>query len=205
MRGATYARWVVSAVAVALAAAACGGGSDGGTRGSHGSGILSASWGDPQKPLELTNTGETLGTTVLDMIFRNLKRYDAKTGKAENMLAEKIETSDSQNFTITIKNGWTFSNGEKVTAKSFVDAWNYGASLKNNQRNAYFFGYIDGYDKVHPASGSQTADTLSGLVIVDDHTFIVRLNQKFSTFPRPSAMRPSPRFPGRSSTTTTPG
>ncbi|PBC92738.1 oligopeptide transport system substrate-binding protein [Streptomyces sp. Ag82_O1-15] len=183
MRGATYARWVVSAVAVALTATACGGGSDGDTSGSHNSGIFSASWGDPQKPLEPANTGETLGTTVLDMIFRNLKRYDAKTGKAENMLAEKIETSDSQNFTITIKNGWTFSNGEKVTAKSFVDAWNYGASLKKNQRNAYFFGYIDGYDKVHPASGSQTADTLSGLVIVDDHTFTVRLNQKFSTFP----------------------
>lgn len=49
MRGATYARWVVSAVAVALTATACGGGSDGGTSGSHNSGIFSASWGDPQK------------------------------------------------------------------------------------------------------------------------------------------------------------
>ncbi|MFI6485980.1 ABC transporter substrate-binding protein [Streptomyces sp. NPDC050564] len=179
MRGATYARWAVCAVALALAATACGGGSDGG----DGSGILSSSWGDPQKPLEPANTNETLGTTVLDMIFRNLKRYDPKTGEAENMLAEKIETSDSQNFRITIKDGWTFSNGEKVTAKSFVDAWNYGASLENNQRNAYFFGYIEGYDKVHPASGTQTADTLSGLKVVDDETFTVRLNQKFSTFP----------------------
>ena len=31
-----------------------------------------------------------------------------------------------------------------MTAKSFVDAWNDGASLKNNQKNAYFFGYIEG-------------------------------------------------------------
>ncbi|MER5180353.1 ABC transporter substrate-binding protein [Streptomyces sp. NPDC002896] len=182
MRGATHARWAASAVAVALAATACGGGG-GGTGGSDGSGILSSSWGDPQNPLEPANTNEVQGGKVLDMIFRGLKRYDAKTGEAENMLAEKIETSDSQNFTITIKDGWTFSNGEKVTAKSFVDAWNYGASLKNNQRNAYFFGYIDGYDKVHPTSGSQTADTLSGLKVVDDRTFTVRLNQRFSTFP----------------------
>jgi peptide/nickel transport system substrate-binding protein/oligopeptide transport system substrate-binding protein len=183
MRGATHARWIVSAVAVALAATACGGGGDGGTGGSDGSGILSSSWGDPQNPLEPANTNEVQGGKVLDMIFRGLKRYDAKTGEAENMLAEKIETSDSQNFTITVKDGWTFSNGEKVTAKSFVDAWNYGASLKNNQRNAYFFGYIDGFDQVHPTSGDQTAETLSGLKVVDDTTFTVRLNQRFSTFP----------------------
>ncbi len=91
------------------------------------------------------------------MVFRGLKRYDPKTGKAQDMLADKIDTTDSQNFTVTIKSGWKFSNGEAVTAKSFVDAWNYGASLKNNQKNAYFFGYIEGYDKVHPDSGSQSA------------------------------------------------
>jgi ABC-type oligopeptide transport system substrate-binding subunit len=99
------------------------------------------------------------------------------------MLAERIETPDSRNFTITVKNGWKFSNGETVTARSFVDAWNYGASLRNNQKNAYFFGYIEGYDKVHPDSGKQTADTLSGLKVVDDRTFTVKLGQKFSTFP----------------------
>ncbi|MCT7352166.1 ABC transporter substrate-binding protein [Streptomyces sp. 15-116A] len=183
MRGATHARWVVGAVAVALAATACGGGDGGGGSADAGA-VLSASWGDPQNPLEPANTNEVQGGKVLDMIFRGLKRYHPETGAAEDMLAESIETSDSQNFTIKIKDGWTFSNGEKVTAQSFVDAWNYGASLKNNQRNAYFFGYIEGYDKVHPEDGSkQTADTLSGLKVVDDRTFTVKLTQKFSTFP----------------------
>jgi peptide/nickel transport system substrate-binding protein/oligopeptide transport system substrate-binding protein len=186
MRGATHARWAAGAVAVALTATGCGGGDDGG--GSSGGGdsgaVLSSSWGDPQNPLEPANTNEVQGGKVLDMIFRGLKRYNAKTGAAEDMLAEKIETTDSQNFTITVKDGWTFSNGEKVTAKSFVDAWNYGAGLKNNQKNAYFFEYIQGYDKTHPDDGSkQTADTLSGLKVVDDRTFTVALTQKFSTFP----------------------
>jgi peptide/nickel transport system substrate-binding protein/oligopeptide transport system substrate-binding protein len=162
-------------------ATACGGGGDSG--GDSGA-VLSSSWGDPQNPLEPANTNEVQGGKVLDMIFRSLKKYNPETGEAEDMLAEKIETSDSQNFTITVKDGWTFSNGEKVTAKSFVDAWNYGASLKNNQKNAYFFGYIEGYDKTHPEDGSkQTADTLSGLKVVDDKTFTVKLSQKFSTFP----------------------
>ncbi|MFR0358038.1 peptide ABC transporter substrate-binding protein [Streptomyces sediminimaris] len=184
MRGATHARWVAGAAAVALAATACGGGgSDSGGGSGAGGAVFSSSWGDPQNPLEPGNTNEVQGGKVLDMIFRGLKRYDPKTGAAENMLADKIETSDSQNFTVTVKSGWKFSNGEPVTAKSFVDAWNYGASLKNNQKNAYFFGYIEGYDKVHPASGKQTADTLSGLKVTGDRTFTIKLTQKFSTFP----------------------
>jgi oligopeptide transport system substrate-binding protein len=182
MRGATHAKWAACAAAVALAATACGGGGSG-SGGGNGSGVVSASWGDPQNPLEPANTNEVQGGKVLDMVFRGLKRYDAKTGAAQDMLADKIDTSDSQNFRITIKDGWKFSNGEAVTAKSFVDAWNYGAGLKNNQKNAYFFGYIEGYDKVHPDSGSQSADTLSGLKVTGTNTFTVKLNQKFSTFP----------------------
>ncbi|GAA1352327.1 peptide ABC transporter substrate-binding protein [Streptomyces beijiangensis] len=181
MRGATHAKWTACAVVVALAATACGGGGDSGSGGSDG--VVSSSWGDPQNPLEPANTNEVQGGKVLDMVFRGLKRYDPKTGEAKDMLAEKIETTDSTNFTITVKPGWTFSNGEKVTAKSFVDAWNYGALLKNSQKNAYFFEYIDGYDKVHPVSGTASEPSLSGLKVTGDLTFTVKLNQKFSTFP----------------------
>lgn len=192
MRGVRHAGRVAGAVALALAMTACGGGDGSG----DADAVLSASWGDPQNPLEPANTNEVQGGKVLDMIFRGLKRYDPETGEAENMLAEKIETSDSQHFTVTVKDGWTFSNGEKVTAKSFVDAWNYGASLKNNQRNAYFFGYIQGYDEVHPEEGEQTADTLSGLKVTGERTFTVALTQKFSTFPDTlgyNAFAPLPR------------
>ncbi|MEU6663321.1 ABC transporter substrate-binding protein [Streptomyces sp. NPDC046821] len=186
MRGATHARWAACAVVVALTATACGGGSDSGGgsgSGGDGSGIVRSSWGDPQNPLEPANTNEVQGGKVLDMIFRGLVRYNPKTGAAENMLADKIETTDSVNFNITVKDGWTFSNGEKVTAQSFVDAWNYGAALKNNQKNAYFFGQIEGYDKVHPDSGAASATTLSGLKVTGPLTFTVKLSQKFSLWP----------------------
>ncbi|WNM30038.1 ABC transporter substrate-binding protein [Streptomyces sp. Li-HN-5-11] len=179
MRALRHAAWAAGAGVAVLGLAACGGAASG----SSGSDVLSSSWGDPQNPLEPANTNEVQGGKVLDMVFRGLKRYDPRTARAENMLAEKIETTDSQNFTITVKDGWKFSNGEPVGARSFVDAWNYGASLRNNQKNAYFFGYIEGYDKVHPTSGKQTADTLSGLKVTGPRTFTVRLNQKFSSFP----------------------
>ncbi|MEU4128751.1 peptide ABC transporter substrate-binding protein [Streptomyces wuyuanensis] len=180
MRGATHVTRAACAVAVVLAAGACGGG---GAPAGGPDGIVSSSWGDPQNPLEPANTNEVQGGKVLDMIFRGLKRYDPKTGEAEDMLAERIDTTDSVNFTVAVKGGWTFSNGEPVTAKSFVDAWNYGAHLKNNQRNAYFFGYIEGYDQVHPASGQPTAQTMSGLRVTGERTFTVKLTQKFSTWP----------------------
>jgi oligopeptide transport system substrate-binding protein len=185
MRGATRfnrprREWAALAAVVAMAAAACGGGG-GGSGGA--SGVVSASWADPQNPLEPANTNEVQGGKVLDMILRGLKRYDPKTGKAENWIADSVTTSDSQNFTIKLKNGWTFSNGEKVTADSFIKAWNYAALVTNKQINAPFFAYIDGYDKVHPASGSPAAKELSGLKKVSDLEFTARLSQKFSTWP----------------------
>ncbi|QHC25618.1 peptide ABC transporter substrate-binding protein [Streptomyces sp. GS7] len=179
MRGAVRTKWAVCAGAVALAATACGGGGGG----TDTSGVVSSSWGDPQNPLEPANTNEVQGGKVLEMLMRGLKRYDPKTGAAENVLADRIETADAQNYTVTLKPGWTFSNGEKVTAKSFVDAWNYGALLDNKQKNAAFFQYIDGYDRVHPDHGAATAKTLSGLQVKDERTFTVKLNQKFSSWP----------------------
>ncbi|MBO0654862.1 ABC transporter substrate-binding protein [Streptomyces triculaminicus] len=202
MRGGTRTRartrsWVRAGLAVGAAGAAlvcaagCGGGGS-----ATGSGTVRSSWGDPQSPLEPANTNEVQGGKVLAMIFRGLKHYDPKTGEARNMLAEKIESPDQQNFTITVKDGWTFSNGEEVTAKSFVDAWNYAALSDNKQKNAPFFQDIDGYGKVHPASGSPTAKTLSGLVVKDAHTFTVKLRTKFSTWPDTlgyAAFAPLPR------------
>ena len=91
-------------------------------------------------------------------------------------VAESIETDDAQNYTIKIKDGLTFTNGEPVTSSSFVDAWNYGALLSNAQLSSYFFESIQGF--------SYDADSeLTGLKVVDDTTFTVALNQPESDFP----------------------
>jgi ABC-type oligopeptide transport system substrate-binding subunit len=187
MRGATRVKCAVGVLTVALAATACGGGDSGGNSSSGGSsgGIVRASWGDPQNPLEPADTNEVQGGKVLDMIFRGLKKYNPKTAKAENLIAQSITTTDSQNFDIKIKPGFKFSNGEAVTSDSFINAWNYGALLKNAQLNAFFFEQIDGYGKVHPdATGAKsTATKLSGLTKVSATEFKVKLNQKFSLWP----------------------
>ncbi|GAB2590079.1 ABC transporter substrate-binding protein [Streptomyces capparidis] len=192
MRGATRAKWVVSAAVIALAATACGGGGDdgdgdGGDSGKPDpNGIVRAYWTDPQNPIEPANTNEVQGGKVLDMIFTNLMEYDPKTGEAKNANAESITTTDQQTFTVKLKAGWKFADGTPVTAKSYVDAWNYGALLDNKQIGAYFFSDIEGYDDVHPADekSKPKAKTMSGLKVVDDTTFTVKLKQKFSTWPK---------------------
>jgi ABC-type oligopeptide transport system substrate-binding subunit len=178
-----------------LAAAGCGGG-DGGGGGPEG--VVRASWGDPQHPLEPANTNEVQGGKVLDMIFRGLKRYDPETGEAKNAMAKSITTDDQRTFTVTIEDGWTFSDGTPVTAQSYVDAWNYGAHVDNAQIGSYFFQFIEGYEDVHPADENTepSADTMSGLEVVDEHTFTVRLTEPFSLWPETlgyAAYAPLPR------------
>ncbi|MFK4273410.1 ABC transporter substrate-binding protein, partial [Streptomyces milbemycinicus] len=111
MRGAPYSlrtRRALAALcgaAVALPLTACGGG-DGGAE----AGVVRSSWGDPPNPLEPANTNDVQGGKVLDMIFRGLKHYDPVTGEAENAVAERIESADQRNYTITLKKGRRFAN-----------------------------------------------------------------------------------------------
>ncbi|WP_432491651.1 peptide ABC transporter substrate-binding protein [Kineococcus gypseus] len=167
--------------------AACGGGSDDDDSGSDGGGADSGSGGDvvangsePENPLIPTATNEVGGGRLLDSLWAGLVYYQAD-GSPENEAAESIESSDGQNYTIRIKSGQTFSDGTPVTAQSFVDAWNYGALGTNAQASGYFFEPIAGYAEV--SSETPTAQTLSGLAVVDETTFTVALSQPESDFP----------------------
>ncbi|SDS74581.1 oligopeptide transport system substrate-binding protein [Paraoerskovia marina] len=140
-------------------------------------GIVSVNGSEPQNPLVPANTNETGGGLLLDQLFSGLVYYDAD-GAAHNEVAESIESDDQQNWTITLKEGWTFSDGSPVTASSFVEAWNWGALLSNATLSSYFFEPIEGfsYDEESELKGQ-------GLEVVDDQTFTVKLKQPEADFP----------------------
>jgi oligopeptide transport system substrate-binding protein len=101
--------------------------------------------------------------------------YEAD-GSIQNDVADSIESEDGQNWTVTLNDGWTFTNGEEVTASSFVDAWTYGSTFSNAQASSYFFDSIEGF--------SYDADAeLTGLTVVDDLTFEVALNAPEADWP----------------------
>ncbi len=65
-------------------------------------------------------------------------------------------------WTIKLKAGWKFHNGEPVTADSYINAWNAGAYGPNAQDSNYFYTKIEGYEDPEPegreagAEGTET-------------------------------------------------
>lgn len=164
----------------ALALAGCGGDSgDGsttdtatdGSTGGASTGIVTVRGNEPQNPLIPSNTNEVGGGNIVDLLFAGLVTLSPE-GEASNEVAESIESDDYINWTITLNDGWTFTDGEAVTSSSFVDAWKSGAY----DLNTYFFSHIAGYD--------EDAETeLTGLTVVDDTTFTVELDEANPEFP----------------------
>lgn len=189
MRGAKSAKWVAIAAVVALGATACGGGSsdDGGDGGSANKGavdpkgIFSVDVGEPQNPLQPANAKESNGSKVIRAVFSQLVDFDEK-GEIVYDNAESIKSEDNKTWTVTLKDGWKFHDGEAVTAKSFVDSWNWSANIKNNQTNSYWFSDIKGFADVNPEKGEPKTDKMSGLKVVDDKTFTIELSSPIPYF-----------------------
>jgi oligopeptide transport system substrate-binding protein len=146
-----------------------------------GGGVLSpelvvVNGGEPPNPLIPTGTNDSLGGRILDRIFAGLVSYDAD-GKPSPEVAQSIDSTDNVNYRIVLRPGWRFTDGSPVTAHSFVDAWNYGALSTNAQLQQSFFSPIEGYDEVAglTADGKPTRTTMSGLQVVNDLEFTVRL------------------------------
>lgn len=168
----------LSATAMAAALVACGDDNGGG---GDKSAIINAYGCEPQSPLLSTDTNEACGGDIIDALYTGLVTYDVD-GNTEMAVAESIEPNDdATEFTVTLNEGWTFSNGEAVTADSFIDAWNYGAASENAQKQQYFFENIEGYDEV--AAEDATVREMSGLEKVSDTEFIVRLTNPEASFP----------------------
>ena len=189
---------IIGAVGFALVLSACGGGDDeegageGESPGAEGAtGAVVIEGCQPQNLLIPGNTSETCGGNPLDWIFSKLVRYDSDTAEPSNEIAESIESEDNITWTITLKDGWTFHDGTPITAQSFVDAWNWNARGENAYLSSYFFDPIEGFADVQGTTdaegayvpGSATAEEMSGLTVVDDLTFTVKLTGPQSSFP----------------------
>ncbi|WP_121832381.1 ABC transporter substrate-binding protein [Streptomyces sp. S1] len=187
MRGAKSAKWVTGAIIVALAATACGGGKSEGGSDAKGAvdpnGIFSIELGEPEKPLYTGDTMESNGSAVMAGLFSTLVDYKAD-GSLEMINAESVTTTDSKTWTVKLKPGWTFHDGTPVTSKSYVDAWNWNANVKNAMGLNSWFADIKGFEKLSPAEegAKPTSDKLDGLKIVDENTFTIELSKAVPYF-----------------------
>lgn len=191
--------------AIAVSAAGCGGSDDGGGGAKADAYTMAMTEPDHIVPGETTSA---YSIQVDEGLFDNLVRLDAN-GKPHNLEAQSITSSDQQTWTIKLKPGLKFSNGEPVTSHSYVDAWNATAYGPHGWASNYYFANIKGYDALNPDKGKPKTKTLSGLKVVNDTTFKVTLNTPFSQFPLTLAYNgfaplPKEAFSGKKSFETSP-
>ncbi len=173
-----------------LASTACGGGPDRNERAADGEvrgGSFSLSISEPEHLLPATTT-DVSGGQVLAALFTGLVEYDPVSAQPQPAMADSVTSEDQRTWTVRIKSGWTFHNGEPVTAGSYVDAWNFAAYAPNAAGNASFFDKVEGFEDVQgdPRATPPVppkAREMTGLAVVDDTTFTVRLKEPFSQFP----------------------
>jgi oligopeptide transport system substrate-binding protein len=176
-------RVTAAAAALVLGLAACGGGDNGEAEETPGAaeptgepgGTYSAELTEPSFLAPASNCYESECSAVLKMVNDPLVTTDFESGELVfDGLAESIESNDDLTvWTVTLKEGRTFHNGEPVDADSFIRAWNYSANPENAQATAGFMAKIE---------GAGEGEEMAGLTKVDDQTFEVTLGSPFSQF-----------------------
>ncbi len=177
-----------AAIPLVLAVGLAGCGADksadkGGGGGENANAVVSIGIGEPKHGLVPSDTGETQGLLVLSSLFTPLVKAD-KEGRPQEVAAESVTTKDNKVWTIELKDGYTFHNGEKVTSDSYIEAWHRAAYKPNAQDTDYLFAKIDGFAEVNPSADgvTPTADRLKGLKKIDDLTFEVTLSAPYVNF-----------------------
>ncbi len=166
-------------IPIALVLAGCSGGT---SEAEPGKLIVSIGIGEPQSLIPSSAT-ESNGADVLNALFTDLVDYD-DNAQPIPLAAESITTADNRVWTVKLRSGWTFHNGEPVTSDAYINAWNAGAWGPNAHNANYFFTKIAGYADLNPADGRSApkAKKLSGLKRIDDLSFEVTLNEPYNNF-----------------------
>ncbi|MFZ0216930.1 MAG: ABC transporter substrate-binding protein, partial [Candidatus Dormiibacterota bacterium] len=156
---------------------------NGGQSGSSSSGTASGTVRIAElEPDHLLPGNSTLAFDEVHSLFAPLTKIDAQ-GKLQMVQAQSVTSSDQKVWTIKIRPGWTFQNGEPVTAQSYVDAWNATAYAPNGWTNNGELNEIQGYSDLNPTSGTPATKQLSGLQVLGSDQFQVTLTQPDSQFP----------------------
>ncbi len=137
--------------------------------------------------IEPVNAQESEGMQVAHQVFQGLAKYvmnDKGEMEALPDLAEKWESTDSQTWTFTLKQGVMYSApvSREVKAQDFVDSWTYVTDPANQSYVSYILAPIEGCD-----DGGYQVDTkagLTGVTVIDDYTLEVKLRYPFAEFPQ---------------------
>ena len=116
---------------------------------------------------------------IVRNVFKGLVDYHPKTAAVRPASAASWRVSaDAQQFTFTLRRKNRFSNGESVTADSFVRAFNRVASRAQASPLAAQLAGIRGYREYREAK----TDNLAGVVALDEYRLQINLSSSDADF-----------------------
>ena len=200
-------RWAVSATVLALLFVACGGSDKGKTeKGSAAEakpgGVFRLGIVEPTA-IDPYNSQESEGILVTKQLFTGLTTLDETTVELRPGVAESwAKSDDCTEWTFNLRSGTTFTNGEEVTAESFIRGMTRAAKQAAASDVAYHMAGIAGYTDLHgtgqPGSVAKATE-FSGLSAPDPHTLKVKLSAPDCEFDRKTlqpVMSPVPKDAG---------
>ena len=146
----------------------------------HG-GTFSVAELEPPSFIPGQNNG--LAEDELNAIFAPLTKFNVHNQLTYVQARSVTPSQGGTVWTIRIKPGWTFQNGEPVTAQSYVKAWNATAYGPHAWANNGAMSDIAGYPALNPAKGKPATAAMSGLKALNATTIRVHLIRPDSQFP----------------------
>ena len=114
-------------------------------------------------------------------LYDGLVDYNPETAKIQPVVAASWDhNEDSTEWTFHLKRGLKFSNGEQLTAQSFIADWDVVANPKSRSTISYHFSTIDGFDEMQSAGGK--IKHLRGVSAPDRYTLQVKLSRPDNVF-----------------------
>lgn len=94
---------------------------------------------EPSANLLPGNTNDMASWKVVTQLFEGLVTF-SDDGELIYAEAESITpNSDASQYTITLRDGLRFSDGQKITAQTYAKAWSFAANAANGQLGAAIF------------------------------------------------------------------
>ncbi|MFJ8530085.1 peptide ABC transporter substrate-binding protein [Bacillus sp. NPDC094106] len=129
--------------------------------------------------MDTSKSTDTLGGQILGNTMEGLYRLDKNNKPIPAAAESSTKSEDGKKYTFKLRKDAKWSNGDPVTAKDFVFAWQRLLDPKTAAEYAFIAYYIKNAEAIN--KGQADASTL-GAKAVDDYTLEVELEQPVPYF-----------------------